>query len=83
MSLDCPPDQVRGQALQRENVVGLLVHHLLGDVALAAHRIDGHDRSVNRQHVQQLRMAVISFDFSATLTCPSTRRWRAAKAETM
>ena len=28
-------------------------------------------------------MAVISLDFSATLTWPSTRRWRAAKAETM
>src|SRR4051812_12956814 len=28
-------------------------------------------------------MATISLDFSATLTCPSTRRWRAAKAETM
>ena len=28
-------------------------------------------------------MATISLDFSATLTWPSTRRWRAAKAETM
>src|SRR5260370_27089381 len=28
-------------------------------------------------------MATISFDLSATLTCPSSRRWRAAKAETM
>src|SRR5215471_1962873 len=28
-------------------------------------------------------IATISLDFSATLTCPSTRRWRAAKAETM
>jgi hypothetical protein len=28
-------------------------------------------------------MATISLDFSATFTCPSTRRWRAAKAETM
>jgi hypothetical protein len=28
-------------------------------------------------------MATISFDFSATLTCPSTSRWRAAKAETI
>ena len=30
-----------------------------------------------------LGMAMISLDFSATLTWPSTRRWRAAKAETM
>src|SRR3954453_5785997 len=28
-------------------------------------------------------MATISLDFSATLTCPSTRRWCVAKAETM
>jgi hypothetical protein len=28
-------------------------------------------------------MATISLDFSATLTCPSTKRRRAAKAETM
>ena len=28
-------------------------------------------------------IATISFDFSATLTWPSTRRWRAAKAETI
>ena len=41
-------------AFQRENVVGFLVHHLLGDVALAAHRVDGHDRPLDRQHVQQL-----------------------------
>src|SRR5580693_9083257 len=27
-------------------------------------------------------IAMISFDFSATLTCPRTRRWRAANAET-
>src|SRR6185295_8747945 len=28
-------------------------------------------------------MATISLDFAATFTCPSTRRWRAAKAQTM
>jgi hypothetical protein len=28
-------------------------------------------------------MAMISFDLSATLTWPSTRRWRAAKADTI
>jgi hypothetical protein len=28
-----------------------------------------------------LRIATISLDFSATLVCPSTRQWRAAKAE--
>jgi hypothetical protein len=28
-------------------------------------------------------MATISLDFSTTATCPITRRWRAAKANTM
>jgi hypothetical protein len=28
-------------------------------------------------------MAAISLDFSFTFTCPITRRWRAAKAETI
>src|SRR4051794_20258478 len=40
-------------ALQREHVIGFLVHELLCDVALAAHGIDGHDRTLDRQHVQQ------------------------------
>src|SRR6476660_4891907 len=30
-----------------------------------------------------LGMAMISLDFAATWTCPRTRRWRAAKADTM
>jgi hypothetical protein len=33
--------------------------------------------------LSNLGIAMISLDFSATFTCPSTRRWRAAKAETM
>jgi hypothetical protein len=41
-------------AFQRENVVGLLVDHLPGDLALAAHRIDGHDRPLDLQHVEEL-----------------------------
>ena len=33
-------------ALEREHIVGLLVDHLLGDLALAAHRIGGDDAAV-------------------------------------
>lgn len=33
--------------------------------------------------LSNLGIAMISLDFSATFTCPSTMRWRAAKAETM
>lgn len=41
-------------ALQGEHVVSLLVEDFPGDVALAAHRIDGDDRPLDRQHLQQL-----------------------------
>ena len=41
-------------AFQREDVVGLLVDDFRSDVALAAHRIDGHDGPLDRQHVEQL-----------------------------
>ena len=42
-------------ALQGEDVIGLLVEDLLGDVALAAHRVDGDDGALDRHHVEQLR----------------------------
>ena len=45
-----------------------------------SHRDDG---AFDGQHVERLRDATISLDFSATLTWPSTRRWLAAKAETI
>ena len=41
-------------ALQGENVIGFLVDDRLCNFALAAHRVDGHDRSLDRQHAQQL-----------------------------
>src|SRR5436190_5344686 len=41
-------------AFQRKNVIGLLVDDLLSDIALATHRIDGHDRPFDRQHLQEL-----------------------------
>ena len=42
-------------ALQGEDVIGFLVDDRLRDVALAAHRVDGHDRPLlDRQHAQQL-----------------------------
>src|SRR5450830_801743 len=70
-------------AFEREDVIGLLVQDRRGDVALTAHRVDRHDGTLDRQHIEKFGMATISFDFSATLICPSTRRWRAAKAETI
>ena len=70
-------------AFERQNVIGLLVDDLLAmsrwqpiaSMVTTAPSIASMSSSAG--------MATISFDFSATLTCPSTRRWRAAKAETM
>jgi len=40
-------------AFEREDVIGLVINDLLGDVALTAHGIDAHDRALNRQQIQQ------------------------------
>ena len=42
-------------ALQREDVVGLLVDDFLCDFALAAHGVDGHHRALDSQKVEQRR----------------------------
>ena len=42
-------------AFEREDVIGLLIQDFLGDVALAAHRVDGHDGTLDRHHVEQRR----------------------------
>ena len=42
-------------AFERDDVVGFLVLDLLGDGALAAHRVDGDDGALDRHHVEQRR----------------------------
>ncbi len=42
-------------ALEGEQVVAALIDDLPGDLAMAAHRIDGDDRALERMHFQQLR----------------------------
>src|SRR5208282_446727 len=42
-------------ALQREDVVGLLVDDFLRDVALATHGVDGHHRALDGQQLEQRR----------------------------
>jgi integrase len=37
-------------ALQRDNVIGLFLDDFRGDVTLAAHRIDRHDRALELGH---------------------------------
>ena len=70
-------------AFEGEDVIGLLVDDLLGNVARAAHGVDETIAPSITNMPRSAGIATISLDFSATLTCPSTRRWRAAKAETM
>ena len=41
-------------AFEGEDVIGFLVDDRLRDVALAAHRVDGHDRPLDLQHAQEL-----------------------------
>ena len=41
-------------ALQGEDVIGFLVEDRLRDVTLAAHRVDGYDRTLDLQHAQEL-----------------------------
>ncbi len=41
-------------ALEGEDMVGLLVDDLLRDRTLAAHGVDGHDRPLDRQHLQKV-----------------------------
>src|SRR5258708_3388757 len=42
-------------AFEGEDVIGLLVEDFLGDVALAAHGVDGDDGALDRQHVEKRR----------------------------
>ena len=40
---------------ERENVIGFLVEDFLGDIALAAHGVDGDDGAFDHQHVEKGR----------------------------
>jgi hypothetical protein len=42
-------------ALQRENATGFFLDDFFGDVALTTHRVDRHDRALDRHHVEQRR----------------------------
>ena len=69
-------------ALQRKNVIGLLVDDCLRDFALATRGVDVTTAPSMSKSASSAGMATISLDLSPTLVCPSTMRWRAAKAET-
>jgi hypothetical protein len=61
-------------ALEREQVIGLMLDDLVGDGDLTTHGIDGHERSlgclVSARWSRSSGMAVISLVFSGTLSCP-------------
>jgi hypothetical protein len=55
----------------------------LSDRTLAVECIGGHDRAFQRQHLQQLRQAGISFDLASVAICASTKRCSQPQALTM
>src|SRR5271170_7395795 len=70
-------------ALQGENVIGFLVDDRLCNFALAAHRVDGHDRSLDRQHAQQFGNGDDLVGFFSHRDLTENETLRAAKAVTM
>lgn len=59
-------------ALERDDVVRAALPDLADDLPLAARRVDGDDRALEAEEVEQSGIAVISLDFSSALTCPMT-----------
>ena len=59
--------------LERQQIIGVLVYNELGDGGLAADGIDGDQAAGQSSARSNSGMAVISFDFSATVRWPSTR----------
>ena len=74
--------QRRVVVLEREDAVSLRLDDVGRDGLLGAHRVDGEDAALPLQGRHELRMAVISLDFSPAGTCPSTRRFAVAQALT-
>src|SRR5262249_34087949 len=71
-------------AFERENVIGLLIEDFLGDVALAAHGVDGDDGAFDHQHVEKCRDGADLVGFVRHFDLAEhERRWRAAKADTI
>ena len=78
-------------ALQRQSVVATPIDDLLGDLALAVERVDGHDRAPGLRRGRlfsesisnSLGTAVISLDLASVAICASTRRCSHPQALTM
>ena len=58
-------------AFEREDVIGLLLQDFRSNIALAPHRIDGHDGTLDGHHIEERGMATGTVGPSATLTWPS------------
>jgi hypothetical protein len=67
--------------LASEDVIGLVIDDFPGDVAQAAHGVDGDEAPSIASISRSAGMPMIAFDFSATW--PRTRRGRTAKADTI
>ena len=68
--------------LERQQIVSAARQDRLGDLRLRAHGVGGDERAGELQACEQERKAVISLDLASVACWPSTRRWRAAQAET-
>ena len=60
--------QCRLVAFDRQDIIRLLIHDRFSNFHLAAHRVDGDQRALDFQHLQQFRDAVISLLFSSNTT---------------
>jgi hypothetical protein len=68
--------------LQREQIIAAAVDDGLGDLDLGSDRIDGDEDPFSSKRLSNRGIATISLDLSVTASCPNTRRWRLAQAET-
>ena len=74
--------QDRPVPLQRHEIVAAPRDDFLRDVALRSHGVDGDEGAGEFEPSSSRGMAMISLDFWSAASWPSTRRWRAAQAET-
>ena len=69
-------------AFHGQQVVSSVIHHRLCSLALAVHRIGGHDHPCNESSPSSSRTAGISLDGPSTASCASTRHCSEAQART-
>src|SRR5215467_2194094 len=69
--------------LEGQDVICFLLRNGLGNLFLTSHRVNRHHRPWRSNRRRSSGMAVISLDFSATFSCPKTKRLALAQALTI